>query len=145
MTTGHKILLVVGCTMTAAVLGFFSEYVKNSLIDLSSRQGFGFGLGGLGYIIAPLVCGFFAFALSVVLVNVDSASLNLLISALTALFTSIGNFQSAYQILKRSDYFDSTYFKVDIFDICANFVIYLVIGFLILFVKKLFEVEFQKK
>jgi hypothetical protein len=129
MRTNHKISLIVGSTILAAILGFLSQYVQNSIIDFSARQGFGFSPLGLTYIIVPIMFAFFAFILSLILININSLRGSFLISLLFSLFNSIQPIRDAFAIYMRENYFDKTYFQMDLFIICSNFVIYPLIAF----------------
>jgi hypothetical protein len=131
MTTKHKILVVSGATILAGAIRLVFEILQNSLIDLSARNGFGFGFAGLGYVFFPVYFAILGFILSFVLLNISSFKLSFLISIFFSIYTSIGHIQGLYEIIKRTDYFDKTYFQMDIFQICANFIIFPLIAFFV--------------
>lgn len=143
MQTKHKILLIIGSIILAAILGILSQYLQRSIIDLSARQGFGFSPVGLIYIIVPVIFAFFAFLLSLILINLTSLRASILISLVFSLFNSIQPIGDAFWIYSREDYFDKTYFQMDIFNICSNFIIYPLIALVFWKAKELLAQKYR--
>jgi hypothetical protein len=117
--------------------------LKNSIIDFSARQGFGFSPVGLAYIIVPIAFAFFGFILSLILVNINSLRRSIMVSLVLSLFNSIRPMFDAVAIYMRENYFDKTYFQMDLFIICSNFVIYPLIAFAFWKAKDMLAQKFQ--
>ena len=132
----HHVLIIIFSTILAAVSGIVSVFIQNSLIDFSTRNMF--GLAPLKYLVVAIFHGIFAFILAIILTPINSFGLTALFSLVISLIASIGNLKTAYEIYHRPDYFDKISFQADIFQICSNFIIFPLIGYLIWSVKKNF-------
>ena len=135
MQLSHKILIIMGGGLTAAVLEALSMLLERTLIDFSARSGFGFSFAAVVYIIVPVYFFILGFVLSLIALRVDSVSATLAVSFFFGLWTSWYNFKSAVEIYNRPDYFDKTYFYSYIFQICSAFIIFSLVGITVYYLK----------
>ena len=128
---GYKILTIIIGGLSAALLALISHTIKNSVIDLSSRNMFGFGLSGLLYFLLPAYFFFLGLLLSAIVFHIKSLPISLAVSMLVSLAVSWKTINAAKEIYRRPDYFDKAYFYSDIFEICATFIIFPLVCILI--------------
>lgn len=140
MKLGSAILIVVSSCLLAAVLGIISAALKYSVIDFSSRNLL--ELSVLTYIVSAVFYGFLALVLAVILVPLKSLRSKMVFSLLICLAASFGSIKTAFENYHRPDHFDKIYFQADLFQICSNFIIFPLIGFLIWIIKKRFDINF---
>jgi hypothetical protein len=135
----HKILIIIGGSFLGAVLSLISMFIERSVIDFTGRNGFGMGFTAVVYIIIPAYFFILALILSLIAVHINSLPMMLAVSFFFSLLVSWKSFNSAWEIYNRPDYFDKTYFYSDIFQICAAFIIFPLIGVFIWYLKAKFS------
>ena len=139
MRPNHQTLIIVISGIFAAFLGWASHWVKNYVIDLSSKNMFGFGFAALLYIVFPVVFFFLGLVFAGALISINSSRAAVLISLLFSLISSLIYIKHLLATYFGFEYVHRTYLKTDVFQICANFIIFPLLGFLIWNVKKRFE------
>jgi hypothetical protein len=135
--------LIIAGGIISASLGLLSHILKISVIDFSSFNMLGFA--GLLFIIIPVYFLLFGTVLSLIIVNLKSRKSSILASLLFGFVGSINSLKSTLSMYFGYESFIKAYFLGDIFDICANLLIFLLLGFLIWTFKERFDQDYQSR
>jgi hypothetical protein len=133
MQFGYKILMVVFGGAFTVLLEALTLIIENHF-NPSTRNLFGFGAGLI--FIVPFLYGFWGLLLSTILIFIKSFYISMTISILFSLWLSWKTINSAIEIYNRPNYFDREYFVSDVFQICANFIIFPLVCILIWVLKE---------
>jgi len=133
MQFGYKILMIIIGGAVTVLLESLALIIENRF-NPSTRNLFGFGAGLL--LIVPFLYGFWGLVLSSIFVFIKSFYISMVISILFSLWLSWRTINSAMEIYNRPDYFDKEFFFSDVFQICANFIIFPLVCILIWVLKE---------
>lgn len=141
MQIGHKILMVLSGGLLVVLLESLALLIER-VFNPSTRNGFGMGFTAVLIFIIPLFYGLYGILLSTILVVVNSFAFvnsivfSIVISLVFSLWMCWGNIISAQEIYNRPNYFDREYFVSDVFQICADFIIFPAVCVSIWFLKE---------
>lgn len=139
MKPKYQTIIIITVSLLTAFLGWVSHYLKNSFINLSSGNLFGFGFAGLLDIFFPVAFFCLGLVFSGLLLSAKSSRAATLTSLLFSLIISFAHIKEVLAMYFGFEYFHKAYFQADLFQICANFVIFSLIGLLLWNVKKRFD------
>jgi hypothetical protein len=121
MPIAKRVLCIIAGGILITLLQFVALLITTKVI-VSGRDLFGFGRGLI--FIAALAQGVWGLVYSAIMTFINTYRLSIIFSLIVSIWMSSGNVQSAFEIYRRTDYFDREYFIADIFQIIANFAIY---------------------